>query len=862
MPRSYKLMGYVGVYLGLVFLSFAITLVFLLVDNRSDALTAFFSIPAFPCLVCGIVLIFGGLVGFCADYLGSRKSQLKARARIQADVLGKIKEIQEATNAIKNSGTYLIYSDKKSIISKIEDLQKEIDAHVTKKILEADFVNKTRLFLSECVQLILNYNQEFIQQRKKDYSYLWRKDNILLDDEQQTAIVTDDKYNLVVAAAGSGKTETLITRIAYLIQRKPDGVDPKRILGIAYQKKAREQIEQRLLNRYGIEDVRIRTFHKLGKDVLERSGKTIDRTDIVNENKKYSLIKSIFEEEIDTNQTFYQLFVRYITTVHDMEGEPTKADKNAVVDHAKKRNYVSIDGTRVNSKAEKEIMDCLLTRKINGKPILVRYEPDVEGFRPDFHLPQYDVFIEHWGLKKDGEVPEWFSQSTKEYKDAMEKKKKWFVEHNLPLVETFAYEYNPEEPEEFGELLEKRIHETLRKRFPEQNFEFSRLAYPEILELVWESQKTPIDDIQNFITTAKTYGLSPERIAEKIEKGKWSSKQLAFGRLALQIFRTYQAQLKRFGKTDFEDMINEATAALENNKSLCENVYDQILIDEYQDMSAQRLKLLKKLLERNPNCKLFCVGDDWQSIMGFSGSNLNFFVNFGDYFQNPAISKICTNYRSIKSIVDAGADLIKNNSVRQLQKPALSNRKETKPILVLGSPHQEGFDRRYCEQTVEDCLRRINEYIEKGYAPNDILVLTRYIRTKIQGKLRYFRIVQTFSDLAKLGGIKIAVDSTKEPNAIKLLTVHKCKGLEAKAVFILNVVGGEFGFPSEIEDPTIFEVAREDNGIQNQKEEERRLFYVAITRAKEDLYIYTRLHEKSEFLDEISRYTESVRLNY
>jgi DNA helicase-4 len=169
-----------------------------------------------------------------------------------------------------------------------------------------------------------------------------------------------------------------------------------------------------------------------------------------------------------------------------------------------------------------------------------------------------------------------------------------------------------------------------------KSFQFSRLTYEEILKLVWDFQKTPIEDIQNFITIAKTYGLSPEQIEEKLGRGRWSSKQLAFGRLALEVFRAYQSQLKRFEKTDFEDMINEAVEALEKDSSLYADVYDHILIDEYQDMSAQRLKLLKKLLERNPNCKLFCVGDDWQSIMGFSGSNLNFFVNFGNYFANPA----------------------------------------------------------------------------------------------------------------------------------------------------------------------------------------------------------------------------------
>ena len=330
---------------------------------------------------------------------------------------------------------------------------------------------------------------------------------------------------------------------------------------------------------------------------------------------------------------------------------------------------------------------------------------------------------------------------------------------------------------------------------------FTPLAYEAILELVWQSQKTPIDDIRNFITIAKTYGLKPDNIKEKLGDNRWSSRQLSFGRLALHVFQAYEAQLSKLGKTDFEDMINEAAEVLDSNEDLCKNIYDHILVDEYQDISAQRLNLLKKLLQRNQNCKLFCVGDDWQSIMSFSGSNLNFFVNFGTYFENPAISHICTNYRSVKSIVDAGAELIKNNGKKQVQKPALSSRPEIKPILVLGSPHQGGYDKPYYEQTVGDCLRRINEYIKNGYSPDDILVLTRFMRTKIHGRVKFFQIVQTFADFSKIRGINVAVDNAKESNAVKLLTVHKCKGLEAKVVFVLDVVKGEFGFPSEIKTP-------------------------------------------------------------
>jgi DNA helicase IV len=250
-------------------------------------------------------------VGSASNQVLVSAEQASECARIEKEILEKASEIQKIITEITNNRTYLIYPSKKIVISKIENLQTEVNDYAAKKMLKVDFTIKMRETLTLQMRTILDYNKNFIQQRKKDYNYLWNKGNILLDDEQQTAIVTDDKYNLVVAAAGSGKTEVLITRIAYLIKRKPDCVQPNRILAIAYQRKAKEQIEQRLLKRYEIADVNVQTFHKLGKDILEKSGKKIERTDIIDENKKFGFIKSYFEEEIVKNSEFYKLFIRY-----------------------------------------------------------------------------------------------------------------------------------------------------------------------------------------------------------------------------------------------------------------------------------------------------------------------------------------------------------------------------------------------------------------------------------------------------------------------------------------------------------------------------------------------------------------------
>jgi DNA helicase IV len=796
------------------------------------------------------------IIGFFINK-GSERNVGQLATKIKQSFAECSSEVQELSREIADSGTYLTHTKKSNLLSRIESLRCMLATCEKKIILPSELANSVHAVLEESEDLAGNYNQQFVRQRKRDYRYLWVKGSICLDDDQQTAIVTDDKYNLVIAAAGSGKTEVLTTRIAYLIQRKPDCIEPKRILAIAFQRKASHQITDRLLQRYGIENVNVATFHKLGKDILERLGHEIRTTDIVDENKKYGFIKSFVEEQVAINPVFFKLFIRYMKTVNDNEERIKQSDKEKATAYLKEQKYITINRKKVNSVAEKAIMDYFLTHKIDGKPIEVEYERELEDFKPDFYLPQLDIFIEHWALDKEGNVPDWFNQTSQEYREIKEKKKTWFREHNQILVETYSYEFDPKEPDLFCEILRKRIEAATQK-----SLLFTPLAYSEVLDLVWESQKTPVEDIKNFITTAKTYGYNPDAIARRLIENKWSSKQFAFGSLALEVFRAYEFKLDSLRKVDFEDMINEATAELERNPDLCKDMYDHILVDEYQDISTQRLNLIRKLLERNPNCKLFCVGDDWQSIMGFSGSNLSFFGDFKFYFENPAVTHISTNYRSIKSIVDTGAELIKNNGNKQVQKLVNSNNKTEKPILVLESPHKAGYDNNYFRQTVDDCLNRINEYLSKGYSPDDILVLSRFMRTKVFGRYRWFRVVETFSYLAKERGINVAIDNEKLPNAIQLLTVHRSKGLEAKVVFILNVVRGEFGFPSEIQDPSILDVATGENGINDPVEEERRLFYVAVTRAKEDLFIYTRSNEQSKFLNEIAFHTTPLRLSY
>lgn len=794
------------------------------------------------------------------EYVLSVKENLEALRKSVSEyvkelICRRIATMREQVEAIQNSGTYLITSDKERVIASLKSIEDEnvyFGMHVS---LGVEFASATKQTLQIHSVTILDYNKSFIGQRKRKYDYLFKKGNLSLDDEQQTAVITDDKYNLVIAGAGTGKTEVLITRIAYLINRKPDAVKADRILAITFQDKAKREVEERLRDRYKIGDVNVRTFHKLGKDILEKArNEKIKHTDILDENKKFDIVKAIYEQLLK-DRDYYKLFLDYVRTFRDNEHQVGFKEKEYNLAFKQALRYVSINNKQVRSHAEKEILDFFLTHKLNGERIEVEYEPDVGKFLPDFRLSKFDLYIEHWGINENGEVPEyWGLDAGEDYKRVMEEKKEWFAKNNKLLVETYAYQYDEDHPDKFTEILEERVIEKLQTRFAGE-FEFSPLSYDEVVEIAWAPYKDPTpDDVVNFIKNAKVYGLSPDRIQDRLQSGKWSRKQSTFGRIALEVYRVYERQLRERGEIDFEDMINSAIHELRKDDNLYAGIYDHILVDEYQDISKQRCKLIDELLHRNPKCKLFCVGDDWQSIMGFAGSNLNFFVNFEEYFEKPAVTKISTNYRSVKSIVDAGAAIIRNNGSCQISKPTMAHRNESRPIRVLSSTHSKDFKTRYCEQIVDDCLDQIANYISRGCEPRDILVLDRY-------KSSY--AVKDFIERAKERDIDFALDSEfARRNQIRLMSVHKSKGLEAKVVFVLDVIKGTYGFPCEIEDSSIYAPARENYPEQDPKEEERRLFYVAMTRAKEDLIIYTWEPSKSEFLDEIEDYTQEERLSY
>ena len=775
--------------------------------------------------------------------------------------------------------TYLTYHTRRDLVERCDSY---LDALSFLKLNKVCFQSSFNQFVVESSRAtslfkknVVNFsNEHFVERRMNEYSDLFNKSPFPLDDSQKRCVIIDDTHNLVVAGAGSGKTEVLITRVAYLIERKPDGIYPERILVLAYQNKAAGEIRKRLKERFDA-DVEVKTFHSFGFKILNQShvdsNRPLPDMQLIGDNFETiyrSRINSIYNDA-QNDADFYNDIINYMKSYGDNKITKSKTAFEEKEEHYKyMRNltYKTLNGKDVKSEAERAIMNFFITHYINGNNIKILYENPAEWMEyigengehnipsPDFFLPDYDIYLEHWGVDKNGRVPEWFEgdNPSEKYNRDMNAKKKAFAEQTkYSLVETTHWEYKEKD---FDQNLENKILEALKEKYPDKDFEFSSVPYEKLINKVWkdcqESVKRLPLNIGTFITIAKTYSLSPAEIEKRLFTENWSPKQKAFTNLALKIYDIYEKELRSNNQIDFSDMINLAVKELKQNEDLYKDVFDHILIDEYQDISTQRYELVKSLMNKNSNCKLFCVGDDWQSIMGFAGSDLDFFVNFSDYFDHPARTDLTVNYRSVKSIVDTGAEIIKQNGSCQLKKKTTANDKSLIPVKVYSfeqqSTHKSNYNNQmvYYDQMVQHCVDEIEAHCQNGCEPADIMILARIVSNRM--------LRDKLVDLSRIKGVNISTES-RYFNSIPFMSVHRSKGLQAKVVFIVDVVEGLYGFPSELENPDIFEPAIKGRR-KDKEEEERRLFYVAITRAKEEAIIYTQEDRESKFLFEIDEH--------
>jgi DNA helicase-4 len=329
--------------------------------------------------------------------------------------------------------------------------------------------------------------------------------------------------------------------------------------------------------------------------------------------------------------------------------------------------------------------------------------------------------------------------------------------------------------------------------------------------------------IMTFLKHVKTNNLSVENIEQKLTQHPEPERAKAFMLVFTPIYKAYQTHLENNREIDFEDLVHRACDYIDSKRY--QSPYKYLMVDEYQDASQDRIRLVKGLLAQHSQAKLFAVGDDWQSIYRFAGADLKVMTGFEEIFGFTKQLQLTKTFRCVQEIADVAATFVQKNP-EQFEKSVKALHSSPKPPVVL---------RPYAPDNPDKILFDILKAIQKRATEEDkkvsVYILTRYIRQKPQN----LKVLQS-----KFANVHL-----------EWKTVHASKGLEADYVIVHHLNGGSLGFPSEIsDDPLLCLVIPKPEKFTNA--EERRLLYVALTRAKKGVFCFYHPENPSSFIKELS----------
>jgi DNA helicase-4 len=641
-----------------------------------------------------------------------------------------------------------------------------------------------------------------------------------LTEEQRRAVVCMDNAVHVIASAGSGKTSVMVARAAYAIMR--GFVPPERVLLLAFNKDAADELRERVasrLNALGLPStgVNASTFHAFGLQVVaEATGRKPRAAPWLDAGQDVAMICRIVDELRDRSAKFafewdlFRLLYARPTTTPD-GGEPDSWDRDKRL-----AGFRTANGETVKSEGERILADWLFYNGVKyqyEKPYSVPVaDRQHSQYRPDFYYPDIDVWHEHWALDREGRPPTAF----KGYAEAMRWKKELHKTHGTTLVET-----------RWADIIDYSGLAALDQQLTAHGLELDWNPDRHVPGLKPLKHEDLARLMRSFMAHVKSNSLSRDALDSRVE-GRMASPLVPRTRLFLdlywQIHDVWQQKLQAEDAVDFEDMLVAAADHLERGTASSE--YDLVMVDEFQDASQARARLTRALVSQ-PGRLLLAVGDDWQSINRFAGADISVMTEFESWFGSGPTLRLQTTFRCPRSICDVASQFVAKNP-RQLSKEVVSAQAEYGKPIRLVHVAAGGVTRGIAEY-----LDELNAQVaaEADYAGGAVR------RTVfVLGRYRFDRDLVPRKKWAHLD--------------VKPKTIHSSKGLEADYVVLPNLTRGRFGFPSNIEDDPILDLAMADPDPYPHAEE-RRLFYVALTRARREVALVAMHGQESPFVVEL-----------
>lgn len=720
---------------------------------------------------------------------------------------------------------------------------------------------------------VRRHNDEFVRRHlveERDYldSILREVDPaIMLDDEQRRVVLSDEDYTLVVAGAGAGKTTTIAAKVKYLVERR--GVRPEEILVISFTNKAVGELSDKINKSLGI-NCPVTTFHKAGYAIMRRQSE--ERKTVVGPGLLYNVVNDYLKGNILERPELVDKLILFFGSYFDAPYEGS--DLNDFFNYVAKADFstlrgniseyseriigkrtgklISIAHETLRSRQEVRIANFLFMNGISykyEKPYPYNILRSHKPYTPDFTIEQdgRTAYIEHFGITQDGRNSRYSDDQLRHYKNEVNDKVQLHARHGTTLIYTFS-SYND------GRDILEHLGDELRAK----GFEMRPRPAREVFDKLISTEENRyvsrlVRLVCSFIQAFKTNGCTVDDFRRfRTKAGNERSK--LFMDICEQCYYEYAKRLKAMGGIDFEDMINDSARILREEKLKGTRLdFKYVIVDEYQDISRQRFNLTLEL-SRMCNAKIVAVGDDWQSIYAYAGSDITLFTKFADTFGHAQQLSITRTYRNAQELIDIAGGFIQRNA-SQIRKSLVSPKHIVNPVII--ETYTEDVDRdetaghggkfHLVGQTVERLMREILSEDPKS----SILLLGRY-------GFDAFNLTKStdFIYWERTGNV---TSKTFAQIEMEYMTVHRAKGLGYDNVIIINAIDGTYGFPSKVQDdPVMRFVIKEDRSMDHA--EERRLFYVALTRTKNRVYIVTPQQRPSEFVRELAADYPNVML--
>ncbi len=653
-----------------------------------------------------------------------------------------------------------------------------------------------------------------------------------LTAEQIRAVVCLDNRVQVIASAGSGKTSTMVAKAGYVLHRKL--VPAKKILLLAFNADAAKELDQRIRDRLvplGLDGagVQAKTFHAFGLEVIgQATGRKPSLAPWVNDGADLEKLMHLVDRLRDTRPAFrmqWDLFRLVLSRGLPEFGQESEnpSDWDAGSQSA---GFRTLQGEVVKSHGERLIADWLF---YNGVDYVYEraYEHETVDathvqYHPDFYYPGIDAYHEHFALDRNGEPPAEFTG----YLDGVQWKRAVHRQYGTTLLETTM-----------SELWDGLAFERLANQLTERGVTLDPnpdrpVSGPQPLR-----NEQLIRTFRTFLIHAKSNRLDGGQLREHLLAWAGTTQHFRHG-VFLNLFESirtaWEQELAEAGVIDFEDMLTLAADHLEAGH--WDPGFELVMVDEMQDASHARARLARALVG-TPGRMLFAVGDDWQSINGFAGADLSVMTDFARWFGEGETLRLERTFRSPQSICSVSSAFVLKNPV-QLRKHVVSSSPEYSPSIVAVAVQSADHYRRAVQGHLETLAARVNsgEVPAGPHGKVSVLVLCRYRK-----------VLQELQDAARPPA---RTAKGWECLDIRFHTIHGSKGLEADYVIIPGLTKGAYGFPSTMVDDPVLQLAM-PAGDAFPLAEERRLFYVAVTRAKRSVLLLTVAGKESPFLIEL-----------